>query len=415
MAIRRNVLQLAARAIERQFNTDVSDHTGPDQPCPRCGGKAEYAGRPEKTFQTALGKMSLSRAYYHCATCASGFYPRDHALGLANTSLSPAVTRMIGLTAARVSFAESSDLLHQLGGVQVNPKQVERTAEALGREISIDEKQVVEPARAQEIAPTMYLGVDGTGVPMRRQEVEGRKGKQPDGSAKTREVKLVIIWSAEARDKDGWPVRDEGSVTYSAAIESAAQRDVDPVPSEFAQRVLREAQRRGFDRAPRRVILGDGAPWIWNLASEHFPGAIQIVDRFHAKEKLYTIAKDIYGPKSDLWKPWAKQRCDELDAGDIPALLQALVPYTEASDEARKGVGYFTDNQERMKYPRFEASGLCTSSGVVEAGCKTAIAARLKRAGMHWTLHGADSIIALRCCCLSGRFEDFWERRADAS
>lgn len=377
-------------------------------------GPIRRTGRTEKTFQTALGEIRLSRAYYHCLVCTAGFHPRDHALGMAHTSLSPALTRMIGLTAARVSFAEAGELLHELGGVRVNPKQVERTAEALGREISTDEKQVIEPLWDQEVPPTLYLGVDGTGIPMRGQELKGRPGKQPDGTAKTREVKLITMWSAQARDKEGRPVRDEGSVTYSAAIESAAQRDVDALPSEFARRVLREAQRRGFERAAKQVVLGDGAPWIWNLATEHFPHATQIVDRFHAKEKLHTIAKDIYGYKSDLWRPWAKQRCEELDAADIEALLKALRPFSKKSDEARKGIGYFSENRRRMNYPRFEAEGLCTASGVVEAGCKTAIAVRLKRAGMHWTLHGANAIIALRCCCLSGRFEDFWERRAES-
>lgn len=405
-------MQLAARAVEQRLNADTSDHSGPTRPCPRCGGVARYAGRHAKTFQSVLGPLRLERAYYYCQKCAAGFCPRDHDLGLDGTSLSPAVTRMTGLTAALVSFAETSELLRELAGVDVDAKQVERTAEALGREIAIDEKELVQPAAAGEIAPTMYLGVDGTGIPVRKDELKGRQGKQADGSAKTREVKLVTVWSAEGRDADGFPVRDEGSVTYSAAIESAAQRDVDEAPSEFAQRVLREARRRGFDCATQRVVIGDGAPWIWNLAGEHFPDAIQVVDRFHAKEKLYTIARDIYGSKSDLWKPWAKKRCDELDAGDINAIVRALNAHAAGSEEAKKGVGYFTNNLNRMNYPQFEADGLCTSSGVVEAGCKTAIGARLKRSGMHWTVAGADAIIALRCCKLSGRFEDFWERRS---
>lgn len=410
--MRRQALRLAARAIEQRLNADLSDHTGSGQCCPQCGAEARYGGRREKTFTTALGQMRLSRAYYHCAACESGFCPRDRALGMKNTSLSPAVTRMVSSVAAMVSFAESSALLQELAGVQIEAKRVERTAEELGREIAEDEKLMVEPAPESEIARTLYLGIDGTGVPMRKKEIQGRRGKQLDGSAKTREAKLVTIWSAEARDDEGFPVRDEGSVTYSAAIESAAQKDTTKIPSEFAWRVLREAERRGFERVPRRVILGDGAPWIWNLAEEHFPDAIQIVDRFHAKEKLHTIAKDIYGPKSDLWRLWAKQRGEELDAGNMTALLQALAPHVSISDEARKGVGYFKTNRTRMRYPELEAQGLCTSSGVVEAGCKRAIGARLKRGGMHWTLAGADAIIALRCCRLSGRFEDFWERRA---
>ena len=146
----------------------------------------------------------------------------------------------------------------ELADVSVDRKQVERTAEALGREVARDERDVVEPSPPR--APTMYLGMDGTGVPMRPAELSGRVGKQPDGSAGTREVKLVTVWTAEGRDGAGIPVRDPGSVSYSATIESAATRDTDAVPSEFAQRVDREARRRGFDRAPRRVVLGDGAP-----------------------------------------------------------------------------------------------------------------------------------------------------------
>jgi hypothetical protein len=312
-----------------------------------------------------------------------------------------------------VSFAEGSELMRELAGVTVDAKQVERTAERLGREIAQDERIVLEPDPPP--APTMYLGMDGTGVPMRAAELEGRAGKQPDGSAKTREVKLVTVWTAEARDDEGTPVRDPGSVTYSAAIESAASRDTDEEVSEFAQRTAREARRRGFDQAPRRVVLGDGAPWIWNLADEQFPGAIQIVDLYHAKQHLSDVAKAIYGPGSDLGRQWAKQRHDELDGGDLDAVLAALRVHAGAKDEARKCLDYVIGNRHRMRYPEFRAQGLCVGSGVVEAGCKVAIGTRLKRAGMHWTLAGANSIIALRCCKLSGRFEDFWERRSLAA
>ena len=411
-AARRRALAVAARAVERRLNADTSDHAGPTLRC-GCGKAARYAGRRPKTFQTVLGEMTLTRAYYHCAACEAGFCPRDRALGLEHTSLSPAATRMVGLAAAMVSFAESSELMQALAGVPVDAKQVERTAEALGREIAQDERDVVEPE--PPAAPTMYLGLDGTGVPMRASELAGRAGKQPDGSSKTREVKLCTVWTAEACDEEGTPVRDPGSVTYSAAIESAASRDTDEQPSDFAQRVDREGRRRGFDHAPRRVVLGDGAVWIWNLADEQFPGAIQIVDLYHAQGHLWDVAKAIYGAGSDLGEQWAKQRRDELDEGQIDAVLAALQVHAQANHEARKCRDYVTRNQSRMRYPEFRAQGLCVSSGVVEAGCKVAIGTRLKRAGMHWTVAGADAIIALRCCKLSGRFEDFWERRSDTA
>jgi hypothetical protein len=178
--------------------------------------------------------------------------------------------------------------------------------------------------------------------------------------------------------------------------------------------VVREAERRGFERAGRRVVLGDGALWIWNIADEQFPGAIQIADLYHAKEHLWDVAKSIYGAGSDLGTQWAKRRRDELDDGSIDAILVALRVHAQTNDEARKCVDYVTRNRHRMAYPNFRAQGLCVGSGVVEAGCKTAIAVRCKRAGMHWTVAGADAIIALRCCMLSGRFDDFWERRSAA-
>ena len=400
---------MAGRAIEQRFNADQSDYAGPTAAC-ACGQLARYVERRGKTFQSVLGPLTLERAYYHCSTCDSGFCPRDRALGLEDSSLSPGVLRMVGQVGAAVSFEEGHELLHELAGVDVSAKQVERYAEALGREIAQDERRVIEAEPPS--APTMYLGIDGTGVPVRKQELIDRPGKQPDGSAKTREVKLVTVWTAETRDEEGQPTRDPGSITYSAAIETAASRDTDTEPAEFAARVVREAARRGFDQANRRVVLGDGALWIWNLAEEHFPGATQVVDLYHAKGRLWNVAKAIYGAGSDLAEQWAKQRRDELDDGKIDDILAALALHTNTNEEARKCFDYVTRNRHRMRYPVFRAQGLCVGSGVVEAGCKTAIGVRCKRAGMHWTVAGADAIIALRCCKLSGRFEGFWERRS---
>jgi len=412
MAVRCKVMRVAGLAVEQRLNADTSDYISPTLPC-ACGGPARYAGRRGKNFNSVVGALRLERAYYYCDLCAEGFCPRDGALGLEGGSLSPGVLRMVGLVGAMVSFEEGHELLHELAGLDVATKHVERAAEALGREVAEDEKLVVGPPEPNEpLAPTLYLGMDGTGVPVRKKELIDRPGKQPDGSSKTREVKLVTIWSAEGRDKEGTPVRDAGSISYSAAIESAAHKDTDATPGEFAARVKREATRRGFDRAARQAVLGDGALWIWNLTDEHFPDAVQIVDRFHAKQHLSDVAKSIYGAGSDLAQQWGHERHDELDAGDIDAILNALRLHSPKDDEARKCIDYVERNRERMRYPKFRAAGLCTSTGVVEAGCKVAIGTRCKRAGMHWTVAGVDAIIALRCCKLSGRFEGFWERRA---
>jgi hypothetical protein len=318
---------------------------------------------------------------------------------------------MIGTVGAIASFQEGSDLLGELAGVPVEAKQVERTAEALGAEIAADERQDLEPADLLPLPPTLYLGMDGTGIPWRAEELAGRVGKQPDGSAQTREVKLCTVWSAESRDAHGVPRRDEGSVTYSAAIESAASLDTAAKRSDFSDRVGREATRRRFTQTQRQVVLGDGAPWIWNLAHELFPQARQIVDRFHAKQHLSDLGKILYGPTHPRAAEWAKRRHQELDDGRFDTLLAALRRQQPRCPDARRALGYFQTNRHRMRYPEFHLQGLCTSTGVVEAGCKVAIGTRLKRAGMHWTLRGSNAIIALRCCKLSGRFQDFWERR----
>ena len=411
VAARRAALRVACMAVARRLNADGSDHCAISLPCPRCGGPARYAGRRDKAFTTVLGEMRLGRAYYYCEQCTAGFCPRDRQLGFRDGSLSPHVLRMVGIVGARVSFQEGHQLLADLAGIRVATKHIEREAEQLGAEILQEEKLVVEADSNAQLPATLYLGLDGTGVPMRASELVDRRGKQEDGSAKTREVKLVTVWSAQGRDEEGMPMRDEGSVTYSAAIESAASRDTDKELSEFAQRVEREALRRRFQQAPRQAVIGDGAPWIWNIASELFPEALQIVDRYHANERLSTVGKALYGPGTDLAEHWTHQRCTELKAGKLDAVLAALSSHFSIK-EARECKRYLQTNRHRMRYDKFHAAGLCTSSAVVESGCKQAVGLRLKQGGMFWTLRGANAILALRCCRLSGRFEDFWERRA---
>ena len=395
-------------AIERRLNDDHSDYLGPTIPC-SCGHQARYDGRLEKTFITVLGPIILRRAHYLCAECERGRFPRDHELGFLDGALSPGVSRMVGVVAASVSFAESAELLLELSGLSLNAKQIERHAEALGRDIEVADRRLT--MIDTPTTDTMYLAMDGTGVPMRPAETAGRAGKQPDGTAKTREAKLVVVWTAEGRDAEGIPVRDHGSVSYSGAIESAADNDTDDRRSPFAQRVWREARRRGFSAAKRQVVLGDGAPWIWNIADELFPGAVQIVDRYHVKENIAKAEKAIFGNESISGKEWLVSRFKELDEGRLEELLTAMTVHASRIPEAEMCHRYITKNKSRMDYPRFRSQGLCTSSGVMEAGCKISVGARLKRAGMHWTVNGANAILALRCCRLSSRFDAFWQER----
>src|SRR5271167_3765534 len=348
LAVRQQVLQLAGAAVAQRLNADTSDEQGSRVRC-NCGQEARLVGRRSKQVQSVLGPLQLERAYYHCSSCGQGFCPRDRHLGIENTSLSPALTRMVGTVGAMVSFQEGSELLTELAGVAVEAKQVERTAEALGKEIAEDERHCTEPSDALALPQTLYLGMDGTGIPLRAEELVGRTGKQPDGSAKTGEVKLCTIWSAESLDAEGTPIRDEGSVSYSAALESAWAADIAAERSPFAQRVGREALRRRFDQALRQVVLGDGAPWIWNIAEDQFPEAVQIVDRFHAKQHLSELGKALYGPTAPRAFQWADRRKQELDTGKFQALLTPIRRQVSHSEDARRYLHYLQTNRHRMR------------------------------------------------------------------
>jgi hypothetical protein len=220
---------------------------------------------------------------------------------------------------------------------------------------------------------------------------------------------LGAIFTQTDVDDQGRPVRDEHSTTYIGAMEGA---------EEFGLRLYTEAWNRGWDRATIRVVMGDGSHWIWNIADQHFPGAIQIVDLYHAREHLWDLARKLYPADEVSQKRWLKHKLDWLENGKIEKLVTALRKLAETNRNAelvkaiRIEAEYFDGNRERMRYPEFRAKNLFVGSGVIEAGCKTVIGSRLKQSGMFWTVRGANAIIALRCCCLSGKFEAYWEERA---
>jgi hypothetical protein len=408
--VRETSLRIGADVLESMINA-ANDDASPSITHPDDGTVLTYAGKKAKTFVTVVGEITLQRAYYTDGT-GRGYFPQDRTLGFDTDSLSGGVKRMIGHTAGILSFQASSLMIKNLAGLHVGSKQVERAGEALGEEIIRTEKsEVVEMPSG---SATMYLGVDGSGCPMRKEETAGRTGKQPDGSAKTREVKLAVVFSADSRDSNGKPTRDVGSVSYNAAIESAATADVDESLSEFAQRVERETQRRGFDQATRQVVIGDGAKWIWNIADEQFPDAVQIIDLFHAKGTISTAAKAIFGPENEFGAQWAKTCRDELEAGALDSIIEKLDAFAENFKDARQCRAYLITNRSRLDYPRFRKLGLCTSSGIVESGCKHVIGARVKQSGMHWTVRGANAIIALRCFKFSDRFGTFMDQRRRA-
>ena len=370
-----------------------------------------------KPVLSAVGEVRVSRPYYLCAHCHTGHFPADVELDIENTGLSPAVRRMQALVGQEAAFDHGREQLKMLAGLEVTTKAVERTAEAIGGDIAKRQQREIQravqldlPMVVGEPIPFLYVQMDGAGVPVVKNETEGRKGKMEGQPARTREAKLGCVFTQSSWDEEGYPIRDPDSTTYTGAIETA---------EEFGKRLYLEAWKRGWSRAEKKVVIGDGAEWIWNLVNVHFPGAVQIVDLYHARQHLSDLARKLFPNDEIGQKAWIKTHQKRLlDKGKIEKLVAALRSIRssnpEVTEKIRTEADYFERNAERMRYPKFRREHLFVGSGVIEAGCKTVIASRLKQSGMFWTVRGANAILALRCCNLNGRFEDYWEARRAA-
>jgi hypothetical protein len=382
-------------------------------PC-GCGHQAHYRELRAKPVHTVVGTVNVSRPYYLCPHCHTGQFPADVELDVENTEFSPGVRRMQALVGQEAPFDHGREQMKVLAGLEVTTKAVERMAEAIGSDIALDEQQEIQravqldlPIVIGEPVPILYVQMDGTGVPVVKKETEGRKGKADGQPAHTREAKLGCVFTQTGWDEEGYPIRDPDSTTYTGAIETA---------DEFGKRLYLEAWKRGWSRAQKKVVIGDGAEWIWNLAEQHFPGAVHIVDLYHARQHLWELARRLQ-PNDELGqKAWMKAHQKRLlDKGKIEKLVAALRSIQSANPEVvekiRTEADYFDRNAERMRYPNFRRQHLFVGSGVIEAGCKTVIGSRLKRSGMFWTVRGANAILALRCCHLNSRFENYWEAR----
>ena len=410
----RDALQRAGAAVLAALLTEDESDEDTALAC-ACGERMASQGRRPKQLVTLLGRVVLERLYYYCRHCRRGRAPRDAALDIEGTQYSPGVRRLQALVGSVAPFARGRALLEDLAGVQVSVKAVERQAEDIGSDLAEQEESGRRQAELRGFPPvageplaTLYIEMDGTGIPVTAAAAAGHAGKDA-GVARTREVKLGCVFTQTQLDAEGRPVRDERSTTYTGAIEDAAA---------FGQRIYHEAWRRGLHRAERVVVIGDGAAWIWNLSHIYFPHAIEIVDTYHAREHLWDLGRLLFPQDRRQRRRWVRRRKKQLDEGRVEHLVRSLqrtpADSPEVADELRIGANYFAGHAERMRYAAFRRQGLFVGSGVIEAGCRSVIASRLKLSGMFWTVPGANSIIALRCAQHSNRFDDYWEERAAA-
>jgi hypothetical protein len=415
MAMRAAMHRAGAAALSQLLRCEAPGANERAIPC-SCGHKARYREMRSRRVLTVVGEVQFSRPWYRCPQCQQGQFPADAALDIDRTDLSPGVRRMLALVGSEAPFDHGRRQIELLAGLEVTTKSVERTAESIGEDIACRDQLEVNRAIQLDLPmvlgasiPVLYIEMDGTGVPVVKKETLERAGKTAGLPAHTREVKLGCVFTQTTWDEQGYAVRDPDSTTYTGAIETAG---------EFGKRLYLEAWNRGWARAQKKVVIGDGAEWIWNNADQHFPGAVQIVDLFHARQHLWSLARLLYPGDLPCQKRWMTRHQPKLDGGKIEQLITFLrrleIALPALAEIIRTDAAYFERNSERMQYPAFRRQHLFVGSGVIEAGCKTVIGSRLKQSGMFWTVKGANSIIALRCCQLNNRIENYWEARRAA-
>lgn len=362
-------------------------------PC-ACGQAAGYERLRWAHMQTLLGSVELNRPYYLCPSCHHGLAPLDQQLGFCAGGLSAALDEILALLGTQFTFEQASAMTQKLTLVTICPNSVKAAAESLGQQVVAADQQAIAQAWAAQPtlppAPTpaperLYVSMDGVIAHVR--------------ALGWKEVKLGAIYSTVSRVPKQRPQALEvraADITFYSDIADYAT---------FGQGLWLEAYRRGVTQAKELIVIGDGAHWIWDLVQEHFPDAIQIVDWYHASQYIWNVAHAVYGQGTDLAKHWANQRLDELWNGQCEQVMQHFQTHatTQAAQEA---LTYYTHNQPRMRYPEYRAQGLQIGSGTIESGCKHVIGARLKQAGMLWSLAGAQAIAKLRARFKSHRWDE---------
>jgi len=379
----------------------------PDLPCQGQQarlGEQDY-GRRAKSVLSLLGRLTLWRPYYYDPRLGQGRFPLDEALGLVD-GYSPEVARWMCRAGSLAGSYEAASLdLLTYAHLEIDGRQIQRMIEQMAPQLAT--WRDAQAATFNPLAGEIFcVCADGTGAPMRRPELHGRKGKQPDGTARTREVKVGALFTHRRPKPEERPVRDYHATTYIAHITSAPT---------FGAQLRAEALRRGIAKAKITVFLGDGAVWIWKLARINFPNAVYILDYYHALEHLALLTQALYGEGSVLakrrFRQWRKALLKDRVGQVIAQAKQDLPSHGSARRSAQKQIAYLERNRSKMLYQTYRQAGYFIGSGVVEAACKSVVGQRLKQSGMLWSLKGAGHILTVRCALLSGWFDDFWNHR----
>lgn len=378
------VRQIGARLLE----SGLAARPAPDGEWCGCGARWRSEGRRAKEVQTLVGWITIERSYYRCPVCGATGCPADAVLRLERDSHSPGVRRLASRCGALLPFAPAAATLAETAGIQLSPSTVRTVTEGVGQQ----REQALQTAIATAWTQGWATGPDGPPLDRCYVALDGVRILGADGDG--REVKLgrVVPIQGERR----------GRSRYAAGLEPAEA---------FGRRLAVVAHRAGAEAAAHLAVLGDGAAWIWNLADEHFPGAVQIVDWFHASERVWELGRALHGEDTPATAVWVAKQLDRLAVNQAATLAAewAALPLRGAAALVRdEQVTYFTNQAGRMAYDRYRADGWDIGSGMIESGCKTVIGQRHKGSGMRWSDAGAQTVANVRVLLFNQEWEEYW-------
>lgn len=385
--------------LQRQWVQRRHKQTKPPKIDCACGGVARYKGCQPRSVVTVHGVLTYKRACYYCACCHKTLAPLDTDLGVDGGSTTTQIRLWVALLASKLPFAEAATTLEMLTQVYVSAASVERLSVAMGTALHTEQQKAGQAHQQDRLCEPegkrprrLYIGMDGVFVPLR--EAWKKDGSGGELVCRFGECKSGVVYETYV-DQAG----KDSRVRTHAYVATLGKVEV------FAPLIGTLAHQQGHHRAKEVIVLGDGAPWIWQIAAKQFSGAVQIVDFYHAAQHLCLLAEARFGKESEEGKKWVQERCSELKTnqiGSVLAQIKAWRPSSTAKKELRKTTYlYFYNNAERMRYQTFLERGYHIGSGVVEASCKHVIAQRLDQAGMHWREESAEAIVALRAAHLS--------------
>lgn len=383
-------------ALERGMGTG---YQGTSMSCESCKQPARFVNHRGKTIFTLMHPVGVKRAYYYCGACGQGHFPLDERLGIVESLVSPALAEAMVRVNAEVPFERAEELLMSLSGVHYNRRDAREMTEAFGAHLEKESQGEIQamftvgkrkptPVENPEAPERLYISPDGTTVHME----EGWK-----------EVKVAAVFTASIPVKKGEEPERQRTRYVGTTEDSQA----------FGRRLYVEALKQGLEKAKEVVVLADGGAWIWNEAETWLPkDRIEIIDFFHAKEKLWEIANMVYGEGSPKAAAWAERWSGVLYKRDGAAVLPALKrlrPTRWAKEEVRKVIGYFSVHRNRMRYGYFRRHGYFIGSGVTESSCKHLVGSRLKQAGMCWNKVNVQAILQVRVTLLNQRWDHLWQ------